>query len=197
MQNYGNNTELIELLARFAFAGLQIKFTSCDLSPTVHPSNHPKHSQKNNPPPNFQNFSPHTPIPTPIYIYISPFYLASLSTTGPLEPPSWNLDIVEGAGSCIRLQLGTTSVPKHHQPKTNQRRKSNRLSDFTQQKKMLNRFQHVFFWRGSGDFFLLVSNYQGLGWLKALNLELAKFRLWNTPSAGSISEKTNQPLSLI
>ena len=192
-----NNTELIELLARFAFAGLQIKFTSCDLSPTVHPSNHPKtFTKKIIPPQTFRTSHP-THLSPHLYIYIT--FLPCLPFNH--RPPrtafvelgycrrSWEL-----YQTPIGHNLGTKTPPAK---KPTNEEKSNRLSDFTQQKKMLNRFQHVFFWRGSGDFFLLVSNYQGLGWLKALNLELAKFRLWNTPSAGSISEKTNQPLSLI
>lgn len=75
VKSSGNNTELIELLARFAFAGLQIKFTSCDLSPTVHPSNHPKHSQNIIPP----KLSELLPIPHTYHLSTFP----ALPTTGP------------------------------------------------------------------------------------------------------------------
>lgn len=95
----------------------------------------PKTFTKHNPPQTFRT----SPYPT----YLSPFYLSCLANHRPPKPPSWNLDIVEGAGSRVRLQLGTTSVQN---TKTNQRKKTDLR--FQQQKVVWaleqRRFQHVF-----------------------------------------------------
>lgn len=83
VKSSGNNTELIELLARFAFAGLQIKFHELRSFPNGSSIKSPKTFTKNNPPKTFRTSHP-TPIPTPIRIYI---YITCLPFL-PCQPPA-------------------------------------------------------------------------------------------------------------